>query len=209
MKSIATHPMTRLLAAAVLGTVVLFSFYPAQSAEESAARQAQSGSPSMDARWQQIQQTIRPDLAITRSEEFQKDYPDSPYQQANIKLQAGARKAFSALRQARLSADALEEPTHSVPYRTELLKALRGNQDSAYRLALMYRQGSHGLPRDPQRARQWLRVAAELGNGRASWEVANIYNRDGAMADAATFEAKAVRDGFRIPPRMPNRNLEY
>ena len=149
MKSIATHTITRLLAAAVLGAAVLFSLYPARSAEDSAAYQAT------------------------------------------------------------LTSEVLEEPTGNVPYRAELMRALRGDKDAAYRVATMYRQGSHGLSRDPLRTMQWLRIAAELGNGRASWEVANIYNRDGAMAEAARFEAKAVRDGYRIPRQMPNRGLEY
>ncbi|MCK9380042.1 MAG: SEL1-like repeat protein [Sulfuritalea sp.] len=209
MKSIAMHQMTRLLAATFLGTAILLSPRAAQSAEEPPARKAQSQSPAMEAQWRQLQQTIPPDIVIKLSEEFQKDYPNSRYRHANRYIQAGARKALLAQQEARLSSDALEDPTGDDAYRRELIQATRGSKDSAYRVALMYRQGTHGLSKDPQRTKQWLRVAAELGNGRASWEVANIYNRDGEIDDAAKFEAKAVRDGFRIPPRLPNRPLGY
>lgn len=207
MKSKAMHYMTRLLAAAVFGTTTLLS--PAQAAEAPPASKGQYQDSAMEAQWRQLQQTIHPEIAIKLSEEFQRDYPNSRYRQANIRIQAGARKAFQARQAARLSSDALEDPAGDGAYRADLTQAMRGNRDAAYRVALMYRQGSHGLAKDPQRSTQWLRIAAELGNGRASWEVANIYNREGAMADAARFEAKAVRDGFRIPPRFPNRGLEY
>jgi TPR repeat protein len=209
MKSIAIPPMIRLLAAATLGAVVLVPFLGAQSAENSSPRQVQSRESAMEAHWRQLQQTVQPEIVIKLSEEFGRAYPNSRYRQANLRLQADARKAFRAQQEARLSSEALDDPAGDATYRIGLIQAMHGDREAAYRVSGMYRQGSHGLAKDPQRSAQWLRIAAELGNGRASWEVANIYNRDGAMADAARFEAKAVRDGFRIPPRMPNRGLEY
>lgn len=163
----------------------------------------------MEGRWRHVQQTLDPEMVIALSDEFRRDYPNSRYRQANQRIRADARKALRAQREARLSTEALDDPAGDVTYRADLVQAMRGDKDAAYRVSLMYRQGSHGLAKDAQRSAQWLRIAAELGNGRASWEVANIYNRDGAMAEAARFEAKAVRDGFRIPPRMPNRGVEY
>lgn len=163
----------------------------------------------MEAQWQQLRRVTDPELVVRLSEEFQQAYPGSRYRQANLGIQAGARRFHHAQREARLSSEALDDPAGNGSYRADLVQALRGGKDAAYRVALMYRKGSHGLAKDARRSAQWLRIAAELGNGRASWEVANIYNRDGAMAEAARFEAKASRDGFRIPPRMPNRGLEY
>jgi TPR repeat protein len=209
MKSKAMHHMTRLLAVAVLGSAILLSSLAVQAADEPPARKAQVQGSAMEVQWRQLQRTIHPDVVIKHSEEFQRDFPNSRYRQANMKIQAGARKALRAKQEARLSSDALEDPAGDGSYRGDLIQAMRGNKDAAYRVALMYRQGSHGLAKDPQRSTQWLRIAAELGNGRASWDVANIYNREGAMAEAAKFEAKAVRDGFRIPPRLPNRGLSY
>ncbi|MDP2135582.1 MAG: hypothetical protein Q8J99_18425 [Sulfuritalea sp.] len=209
MKSNAMHHMTRLLAAAVFGTAILLSSLSVQAADEPSARKAQVHGSAMEAQWLQLQRVRHPDAVIKLSEEFQRDFPNSRYRQANRRIQAGARKALRAQQEARLSSDALEDPAGDGAYRGDLIQAMRGNKDAAYRVALMYRQGSHGLAKDTQRSTQWLRISAELGNGRASWEVANNYNRDGAMGEAARFEAKAVRDGFRIPPRLPNRGLAY
>lgn len=207
MKSKAMHHMNRLLAAAVFGSAILLTSLAVQATDEPPGRKAQTRDSAMEAQWRQLQRTIHPDVVIKLSEDFQRDFPNSRYRQANMKIEAGARTALQAQHEARLSSDALEDPAGDRAYRGDLIQAMRGNKDAAYRVARMYRQGSHGLANDPQRSTQWLRIAAELGNGRASWEVANIYNREGAMAEAAKFEAKAVRDGFRIPPRLPNRGL--
>lgn len=209
MKSIAKPAMIRWLATGMLYTAVLLPPVAAQVAENASPGQRQSRESTMEARWRQVQQTIQPEVVIGLSDEFRRDYPNSRYRQANQKIRADARKALRAQKAARLTSDALDDPAGDAGYRADLARAMRGDKDAAYRISLMYGQGGHGLPKNPQRSAQWLRIAAELGNGRASWEVANIYNRDGAMAEAAHFEAKAARDGFRIPPRLPNRRLEY
>ena len=49
------------------------------------------------------------------------------------------------------------------------------------------------------------RFAADLDHARASWQIAEIYNREGRMADAARYEKKAADLGYQIPPRLPNR----
>lgn len=228
MKSIALLQGTRLLVAATvfgastfLAPLVAHSAEPSSSAigqretekpavtdrDNAAARKVKSRAAEMETRWQQVQQTIHPELLIKRSAEFRMDFPKSPFAQANRKIHVGAQKAFRAQQEAKLSSDAIEEPTGNQTYRYDLIQAVRGSKDSAYRVAKMYEKGTQGLPKDPHRTEQWLRIAAELGLGKASWEVANIYNRDGQMADAAKFEARAVRDGFVIPPRVPNRNI--
>jgi len=206
MKPKAVHYVSKLLAAIIFGTAILLS-PSVQSAEQPPARKAPGEASAMETQWRKLQQTLHPEIVISLSEAFQRDYPHSRYRQANLKIQDGARKALRAQHEARLSSDALDDPAGDRAYRGDLTQALRGDKNAAYRIALMYRKGTHGLAKNPQRSTQWLRIAAELGNGRASWEVANIYNRDGETADAAKFEAKAVRDGFRIPPRMPNRGL--
>ena len=208
MKSNSAHRMSSLFAAAVLGSASLW-VSSASAVEARPAREAQAGAAQMEAQWQELQQALLPEIVIRLGEKFQRDYPHGRHQHAGMKILEDARKAFRAQQEARLSTEALDDPAGDGTYRGDLLKALRGDKDAAYRIALMYRQGTHGLAKDPLRSTQWLRVSAELGNGRASWEVANIYNRNGEMAEAARFEAKAVRDGFVIPPRLPNRGLTY
>ncbi|MDA8254485.1 MAG: hypothetical protein M0Z99_02405 [Betaproteobacteria bacterium] len=206
MKPKAAYCTSRLLAAAVLGSASL-CLSSALSATEHPAREAQTGAAEMEARWLEFQQALLPEIAVRLGEKFQRDYPHGQHRQAGMKILEDARKAFRAQQEARLSTEALDDPAGDGTYRDDLVKALRADKDAAYRIALMYRQGTHRLAKDSLRSTQWLRLAAELGNGRASWEVANVYNRDGEMAEAARFEAKAVRDGFRIPPRLPNRGL--
>jgi len=228
MKSRGLLQGTRLLlAATVFGSATLLSPLAAYSAEgpsatigqgetgklaladtdNAIARTVNSRPAAMESRWQEIQQTVHPELLIKRSAEFRMDFPKSRYAQANRRIHVGAQKAFRAQQEAKLSSDAIEESTGNHGYRGELIQAMRGSKDSAYRIAKMYQKGTHGLPKDSHRTEQWMRIAAELGLGKASWEVANIYNRDGQMADAAKFETRAVRDGFVIPPRVPNRNI--
>lgn len=206
MKPKAAHYMSSLLAAAVLGGASLWSS-AAPAVEARPAREAQTAAVEMETQWQELQQALLPEIVIRLGEKFQRDYPHGRHQQAGMKILEDARKAFRAQQEARLSTEALDDPAGDGAYRGDLMLALRADKDAAYRIGLMYRKGTHGLAKDPLRSTQWLRVAAELGNGRASWEVANIYNRDGEMAEAARFEAKAVRDGFVIPPRLPNRGL--
>ncbi|MCM2287702.1 MAG: hypothetical protein NDI67_01635 [Sulfuritalea sp.] len=208
MKPKAVHHMSSLLAAAVLGSASLWS--PASpSAAERPASAAHTGAAEMEAQWLELGQALLPETVIRLGEKYQRDHPHGRHRQAGMTILENARKVFRAQQEARLSTEALDDPAGDGAYRGDLVKALRGDKDAAYRIAQMYRQGTHGLAKDPLRSTQWLRVAAELGNGRASWEVANIYNRNGEMAEAARFEAKAVRDGFVIPPRLPNRGLGY
>lgn len=170
-----------------------------------ADHQAGLRASSMEKRWQELQQAIRPDVLMKLSEAFAREFPDSKYSEADRSIQEGARRAFDAVRQARLSADALEEATGDVRYRNELTQALRGDKESAHRIAMMYKDGANGLPRNERRAEQWLRIAAELGSGNASWQVAQIYNRAGLVGDAARFESKAMEAGYRLPVRLPTK----
>lgn len=222
MKSIALLQGTRLLLAATfLSPLLAHSSEEAWSAigqratqklaladtTNAAVPKVDSLSPAMETRWQELQQTVHPEMLIKRSAEFRMDFPKSRYAPANRRIHAGAQKAFRAQQEAKLTSEAIEDPAGNQVYRGELIRAMRGSKESAYRVAKMYEKGTQGLPKDRRRTEQWMRIAAELGMGKASWEVANIYNRDGRMADAAKFETRAVRDGFVIPPRVPNRNI--
>lgn len=233
MKSTLLHQRARLLLAVGIACATLLSPDVAQSADErlssfgqddsiklaladthnyfldASALQARVATESMTARWQQVQQTLRPDRLLKASEAFQQDFPGSQHAEASRTLQDGAGKALRAVREAKLSLGAVEEISGDAAYRTDLTLALRGDKDAAHRVAMMYDQGSHGLPHNPRRAEQWLHVAAELGNAVASWQVAQIYNRDGQVADAAKYETKAIAAGYDLPARLPTRGRNY
>lgn len=122
-------------------------------------------------------------------------------------MDEGERKARAALRSARISADATVEASGNETYRTELANALRGERRGARQIAVMYRDGTNGLAANAHRAQQWLQVAADLGCGDSSWQVAQLYNAAGLVGEAAKFEAKAVAIGFRVPARLPSKSM--
>jgi len=156
-------------------------------------------------RWQVIQTTLRPARLIRLCEDFERDFPASEFSQQIRVIIAGARQAADSQRSAGLSSDLFEESVGDKGYRDDLVKALRGDKDSAHRIAVSYREGSAGVAANPRRTEQWLRFAAELGNGIASWELSEIYNHSGQLGDAVRFEKKALDLGYRPPPRLATR----
>lgn len=159
----------------------------------------------MDERWKLIQTTLRPARLIKLCEQFAREFPGSEFEQQIRVAIAGARQALDSQRSAGLSGDVFEEVIGDRDYRDDLVKALRGDKDSAHRIAIAYRTGTMGVAANPRRTEQWLRFAAELGNGIASWELSEIYNEAGQVGDAARFEAKALDLGYRPPPRLATR----
>jgi hypothetical protein len=161
----------------------------------------------MEQRWEAVQQAARPDQMVKLGEAFAKDFPNSKHGDANKSLIEGARKSQTAFRAARLSADAIEDASGNDVYRNELTSALRGDRTGARRVALMYRDGTNGLSANAHRAQQWLQVASELGCGVSSWQVAEMFNSAGQIAEAAKFEAKAIAIGYRLPARLPTKSM--
>jgi hypothetical protein len=159
----------------------------------------------LEQRWNVIQASLRPARLIRLCEQFAKDFPGSEYEQQIRVTIAGARQALDSQRSAGLSGDLFEETTGDRDYRDDLIKALRGDKDASHRIALAYRDGKSGVALNPRRTEQWMRFAAELGNGIASWELSEIYNQSGQVGDAARFEKKALDLGYRPPPRLATR----
>ena len=159
----------------------------------------------MEQRWQAIQLVLRPARLIRLCEDFERDFPSSEFSQQIRVTITGAQQALESQRSARLSGDLFEESAGDKDYRDDLVKALRGDKDSARRIALAYREGTSGVAANPRRTEQWLRFAAELGNGIASWELSEIYNQGEQVGEAARFEKKALDLGYRPPPRLGTR----
>lgn len=158
-----------------------------------------------DPRWQAIQVSLRPARLIRLCEDFERDFPGSEYSQQIRVIVAGARQALESQRSAGLSGDLFEETAGDKGYRDDLVKALRGDKDAAHRISIAYRDGTSGVAVNPRRTEQWLRFAAELGNGIASWELSEIYNHSGQLGDAVRFEKKALELGYRPPVRLATR----
>ncbi|MDP2826586.1 MAG: hypothetical protein Q8O52_28355 [Sulfuritalea sp.] len=162
-------------------------------------------STGVDQCWQQIQAAVQPAKLIRLSEECERDFPASQFAAQIRVIGARARQALDIQRSIGLSGDFFEDSIGDAAYRDNLGKAVRGDKDAAYLIALAYRIGMSGVAASSRRMEQWLRFSAELGSGLASWELAEFYNYGGFVADAARFEKKALELGYRPPFRLPTR----
>jgi len=161
---------------------------------------------TMEERWVSIQETIFPEALVRLCRKFKQDYPGSQYTPDVDKTLKGAKRALRSQRIAELTDDTLDAEYGEIYLRNDLAKALRGDKDAAYRVALIYQKGGNGIPKNARRAEQWLKFSAELGNGVASWKLAKIYLETGQEADAAKYENRAIKLGYVPPPRLSNRN---
>ncbi len=161
--------------------------------------------PSMQSRWQDVQVAVGPTKLLKLSEQFERDFPFSAVDQQNQALQVCARKTLDIARTAGISSDFFDEMVGDASYKSRLKSAVRGDKEAAYQLALAYQEGTNGVTANARRAEQWLRFAADLNHARASWQIAEIYNLQGLIADAARYEKKAADLGYPVPLRLTNR----
>jgi hypothetical protein len=159
----------------------------------------------MEEHRQAILSARQPARLIRLIEEFERRFPGSDFAERARSFAAGASQALEIQRAVGLSGDFFEDVVDDAAYQDNLLGAVRGDMNAAYRIAVAYRDGTLGVAASTRRMEQWLRFSAELGHGRASWELAEIYNRGGFVADAARFEKKALDLGYSAPPRLPTR----
>lgn len=152
-----------------------------------------------------VYSVLQPSRLIKLAEECEQEFPASQFAGELRSVATGARQALEIQRSTGLSGDFFEDSVGDAAYRENLGKAVRGDKDAAYRIAVAYRAGISGVVASSRRMEQWLRFSAELGSGQASWELAEFYNYGGFVADAARFEKKALDLGYRPPFRLPTR----
>ena len=171
------------------------------------AAQASEHFDLMNDAWEKIQVTILPKQLLKLCEDFKNKFPDSEHISSIEVIQEGAKQALAGYRVAGLASDSLIDPDgkNDKDYHLDLAGALKGDKDSAYRVALMYRDGSNGLIKDTNRAQLWLAFAAELGNGIASWKLSEMFSATGQEADQAKYEKLAKDLGYTPPARLSNR----
>lgn len=95
--------------------------------------------------------------------------------------------------------------TRGEEFPREHAKALAGDRDAMFRIAQMFRRGSHGLPRDEVKMVSWLRQASELDHSAASYQLYQHYLDRGLDRQAVHYEKLALRQGYPIPPRLDPR----
>lgn len=158
------------------------------------------------ARWQEIRAARRPSRIVALCDAFANDFPHSGLRGDVLKLGDGAAKALSVQYDVGLSGDLFEAGGADPVLASRLAEAARGNAAAAFELAQAVGKGGLGEHSGNYRQERWLRFAAKLGHARASWELAELYNIHGRMAEAAHFEKRATELGYKPPPRLSNRD---
>ncbi len=154
---------------------------------------------------ERIVAVVQPARVAILAEECVKELPPGPFSDEFRRIEAGARTALEGQRSAGISGDLFGDSAGDSELRELVGRAARGDMDAAYGIAEAYKSGRSGVTSNPRRMEQWLRYSAELGHGRASWELAEHYNYTGLVADAARFERKALDLGYRPALRLPSR----
>jgi hypothetical protein len=154
---------------------------------------------------EKIEAAIQPARTVKLAEDCARELPNEPLIEEIRSIALGARRAMEVQRSVGLSAEIFEDPYGDAGFYDLIRKSARGDADAAYRIAQTYKVGQSGILASTRRMEQWLRFSAELGNGRASWELAELYNYEGLVADAARFEKKAQELGYQPGVRLPSR----
>ncbi|MCF8178359.1 MAG: hypothetical protein K9J74_07610 [Sulfuritalea sp.] len=190
------------------------SLAPPAAAIHSASRPFAHGHPKealaadlldMSVRWRQIQTTAQPARLMELCEKFEHDFPGSGLARKIADMLEHGRRTLEIQRNVGFSSEGFDDMAGDSDYRKNLIGAVHGDKEAAYRIAMAYREGQSGLAVNPRRMEQWLRFSAELGSGRASWTLAENFNNTGFVADAARYEKLAQTLGYRPPLRLPSR----
>lgn len=185
----------------VIGTLAMLT--PSQDRHPPIVRNSRPGEV---ARWQEVLLARRPSRIVSLCQAFLRDFPESIHRDQAKTLEAGASRVVTIKRDVGLSADYFEATRGDAAFDASLLGAARGDPEAAYRLAQIFGDGKSGKSPSMYRHEQWLRLAAELNHARASWELAQLYNVYGRVAEAAHFEKRATSLGYKPPPRLSNRD---
>ena len=157
------------------------------------------------ARWQEIRAARRPNRIVALCEAFSNEFPGSALREDVRRLGSGAARALSVQYDVGLSGDLFEAGANDPLQASWIAEAARGNAAAAFELAQVLGRGGVGETSGARQQERWLRFAAKLGHARANWELAELYNVHGRIAEAAHFEKRAVELGYRLPPRLSTR----
>jgi hypothetical protein len=156
-------------------------------------------------RWEALQKARRPSRILSLSEIYLEQYPDSPRREDVRQLAIRASKTLVIQHEVGLSGDLFEVAAEDLDLDMDVSAAARGDADAAYRVTVACRAARFGPLQTQLRQEQWLRFAADLGHAQASWELAERYNLQGRVADAARYEKRASTLGYKTPPRLSTR----
>lgn len=160
-----------------------------------------------------LRDTLWPSDVLKLAREFATRYPRSRFASAATVARLGAEDAYKVLYPASATAGQTQQriglerrdfqarPELGDAYNEDLRRAARGDKDAAARLGARLKSTDRSGPA-ALRYEDWMKFAAELGNGIASFELSRYYLEVGAAAQAARWEARAKQLGFNPPPEL-------
>jgi hypothetical protein len=153
------------------------------------------------AAWAAIERAELPADRIRLLKEFIENFKGSRFlQSARVQLER-ASLSEAATRRNQLDVDTVGD----AQFRDDQRKGLDGDKDAAYRVAMMYKEGSNGVRRSEDKMVQWLKHASDLKSGIASWELSLYYITRGRDVLAKRYENLALAQGYTPPPRFDPR----
>jgi len=152
-----------------------------------------------DKAWALIEQTVVPAERIKLLQAFISEFGNSRFLQA---ARTQLERAMFAEQASRRNTVQIDEGVGDAQFREDQKKGLDGDKDAAYRVALMFRDGTNGAPRNDRKMIQWLRQASELKNGIASYTLYLHYRDRQIDREAVRYENLAVEQGYTLPLRV-------
>ncbi len=156
--------------------------------------------------WSALQAALWPPDVLRLAGSFLQRHPDAERSRrlAAEVAQDGARLAAEILRRPALLLNRgafASDAARGEAYDTDVRKAGRGDKDAAARVGRQWATNDR-LGAARSRYEGWMQLAAELGNGIASYELARHFRRQDQPQAAARWEARAIDLGYTPPPTL-------
>ena len=156
--------------------------------------------------WADLQATLWPPDVVRLADAFMKRYPQSKLIGGALVAREGANEAAELLQRGeiRLFRRSFDPSAGDEVYRSDLLKAARGDKDAAARIGERLKTRATSGP-ELSRFEGWMQYAAELGNGIASYKLALHYRENAQPQPAARWEARARELGYNPPVALGSK----
>ena len=150
---------------------------------------------------EQIRQGRWPAEIVKAADECLARFPDSACSAEALAARPAAAHAASALRarNVNLYRSAVLDSRLGTDMQADLHAAALGDGHAAERIGQLYGHGADASVTERHRFVAWMSYAAQLGDERASYELALVFRTSGEPAIAAMWEARATQLGF-VPP---------
>lgn len=152
-----------------------------------------------------LQQALWPRDVVRLAQEFVRRFPGGGRFLGEVEVAGnGAAAAASVLSSTGIGLQARDfqrRPDLGDAYNEDLRRAARGDKDAAARLAAWLEPGTSDGPA-ALRYEGWLQYAGTLGNGIASYDLSEYYNKRHRPGPAGIWATRARQSGYTPPPSL-------